>query len=70
MIDITKCHGEGIINKTFVICDKRKQCLRYIMKANTYQSYFAGLPIDKSGVCEMFWNADTKIEDAFPWVKY
>jgi len=47
MTDITKCMGDN--------CPNKKECFRFLAKSDSWQSYFAGSPIDGNGKCDHFW---------------
>jgi len=56
-MDITKCTGTR--------CPHKKTCYRFTAKADKYQSYFVGTPMDKkTKECEHYWKVkDSKDSD-------
>lgn len=53
MPDITKCWGQ--------YCKLKEKCLRFTQPANNiYQSFFAGIPLNKDGTCDYYIHAVKK----------
>ena len=51
MADITKCFG--------MECKIKESCYRYTAKESEFrQAYFADLPINSDGSCDMYWGKE------------
>jgi len=53
MPDISKCSGEGCLDK--------QNCYRFTAKASEYQLMFMTPPMKEDGVCDYFW-----LNDGYP----
>jgi len=53
--DITKCTGLG--------CDKADNCYRVQSESSERQSMFVGLPNNKDGTCDYYWEVTDKKEE-------
>lgn len=54
MTDITMCTGDG--------CPMKETCRRYLSTPSQFgQSYFMGVPVDKDGKCQYYWQ-DNRFE--------
>ena len=43
-------------------CHRKSTCYRHVANADSYQCFYAQVPMDASGGCDQYWEIKPKIE--------